>query len=117
MESGSVQAVRCLYCWAVTPWWECGCEDARVAREDGVGRPEVRDGPGGRMVVVLPAHVVERHRAAKGRLERYRASREINGDLDAVPEQEAEAPEEARPDRKAYMRELMRKRRAKGRAA
>jgi hypothetical protein len=75
---------RCWYCWAITPWWDCNCPDATLAREGKLAKPRVVEDPAtGLPVIILPEHVVERHAAAGriwdngSRLERWRDVHEI----------------------------------------
>ena len=44
---GSVERpVRCLFCGAISAWWVCGCEWARLVRDEELRRPRtvIRNG-------------------------------------------------------------------------
>ena len=80
---------RCWYCWAITPWWDCNCPDATLAKAGKLAKPRVVEDPRtGRMVIILPEYVVQRHAAAGriwdngSRLERWK---DVQAQLTADP--------------------------------
>jgi hypothetical protein len=119
---------RCWYCWAITPWWDCNCPDATLAKAGKLAKPRVVEDPAtGRPVIILPEHVVERHAAAGRiwdngtRLERWRDVHEIKPVNTEPREQPVHTPPVNTPEqdaaaaekRKAYRREWMARSRAK----
>lgn len=100
--------VRCLYCGAISPWWECNCKSAAEVREGKRQKPRVitRDG---QIVLIVDAETAERgvnfgyNVNAKPRAETVNIA-DVNTTIPLADLLE---------DRKTYMRQYMKDRRAK----
>lgn len=100
---------HCWFCGKIEAWFRCDCKDAQDAQAGKRNRPRVveRDG---KMLVILDPEVMAREHNQQ----RKRYAPPANTPANSVAAANAPPADPAnKPDRKAYMRDLMRQRRAK----
>lgn len=110
-----IRPVHCWFCAKIEPWWTCDCKDARDARNGLRAKPRY-DAKLGAMI--LDEDIIERN-VAWGIARRMAANDPANkpdvssetANAEPVSRESANADGDRAEARRAYQRELMRKRR------